>query len=270
MSVHNGIPRLREAVESILNQTFKNFEFIIVDDASTDDSWKYLKSIKDKQSLRSSQVAGLKRIKLIKNKKNLGLAISLNKALKFAKGNYIARMDADDISLPKRFEEQVKFFKKHPSVDICGTWVNLIDDVGKIIGEKKYQIKEKEIKKSLAWYPPIIHPTLMARSQVFNSLKGYDPSFDMAEDYELLLRAKEKFIMANIPQKLLLWRLWNKRRSRRSMHELDKIDLRIKIEALKRGYFGPAYLLIIVKKFLTTYLLPLPLKLAIAKFTKLA
>src|SRR3989338_10709157 len=130
MSVYNGMPYLPEAVKSILNQTYKNFEFIIIDDASTDQSTKYLRFLKDK------------RIKLIKNSKNLGLAASLNKALKFAKGEYIARMDADDISLPKRFEKQVKFFKKHPSVDICGTWVNLIDDVGKIIGEKKYPISD--------------------------------------------------------------------------------------------------------------------------------
>src|SRR3989338_4267706 len=120
MSVYNGMPLgpqsaswrtrtassayLKDAVESILNQTYENFEFIIVDDASVDNSWDYLKNLNDH------------RIKLIKNKKNLGLAASLNKALKVAKGNYIARMDADDISLPTRFEEQVNYLQKNPSI----------------------------------------------------------------------------------------------------------------------------------------------------------
>src|SRR3989338_7696747 len=127
MSVYNGMPYLKDAVKSILNQTFKNFEFIIVDDASTDNSWNYLKSLKDKQSLRSSQVAGLKRIKLIKNKRNLGLAASLN----------------------KRFENQVKFMLQNTQIDICGTWADLIDETGEVIGEKKFPQKHVAIIKSL-------------------------------------------------------------------------------------------------------------------------
>ena len=95
MSVYNGMPYLRQAVQSILNQTYKHFEIIIVDDASTDDSLRYLKSIKDK------------RVNLIKNLKNLGLASSLNIALRKARGDYIARMDADDVSLPRRLETQL-------------------------------------------------------------------------------------------------------------------------------------------------------------------
>ena len=97
MAVYNGMPYLTVAVESILAQTYKNFEFIIVDDASTDKSRKYLKSLKDK------------RISLLRNNKNLGLAASLNRGLKRAGGEYIARMDADDISLPQRFEVQLNF-----------------------------------------------------------------------------------------------------------------------------------------------------------------
>ena len=139
MSVYNGMPLgphpamrgrtassaysqkssayLKQAVESILNQTYKNFEFIIVDDASTDNSWQYLKSLKDK------------RIKLLKNSKNLGLAKSLNRAIGVASGHYIARMDADDISLPTRFQEQLKFLKRNPNIDLCGTWADLFASV---------------------------------------------------------------------------------------------------------------------------------------------
>ncbi|MCR4324823.1 MAG: glycosyltransferase [Candidatus Curtissbacteria bacterium] len=258
MSVHNGMPYLKEAVKSILSQTYKNFEFIIVDDASTDKSLKYLKSVHDK------------RIKLIKNSKNLGLATSLNKALKVAKGEYIARMDADDISLPKRLETQLNFLIKNPKVDLCGSWAELINEEGRTVGEKKYPKNDKEIKKALGWYPPLIHPTWLARTEFYEKTKGYDIRFDMAEDYELLVRAKEKFQMANIGQKLLLWRLGNKRRSRQHFRQMDLTDLRIKRKALQKGYFGRLYILTVIKKTLMVYLIPLPIKVRIAKFLKVA
>jgi glycosyltransferase involved in cell wall biosynthesis len=203
MSVHNGLPYLKEAVESILKQTYKNFEFIIIDDASTDKSWEYLNSLKDK------------RIKLIRNKKNLGLAASLNVALRLARGDYIARMDADDVSLANRIEIQKKFLMSHPSIDICGTWADLINEDGQVIGEKKYPTKDIDIKNALARFSAIVHPTIMTKVKVYRQLKGYDPKFDLAEDYEFLLRAKDKFKMANISQKLLLWRLWEKRQEKK-------------------------------------------------------
>src|SRR3989344_5299300 len=232
MSVYNGMPFLKEAVESILKQTYKDFEFIIVDDASTDGTWNYLKSIKDKQSLRSSQVAGLKRIKLIKNSKNLGLAASLNKALKFAKGEYIARMDADDISLPKRFEKQIKFLLKNPSIDLCGTWANLVDAKGKIICDKKYPTQPGKVKRAITWYTAVIHPTYMAKKSFFKKMEGYRLDYDFAEDYDLLARAKNKFKIANVGEKLFLWRLADQRRSRANMIKMDKIELKIKLESL--------------------------------------
>ena len=279
MSVYNGMPLgphpamrgrtassaysqkssayLKQAVESILNQTYKNFEFIIVDDASTDNSWQYLKSLKDK------------RIKLLKNSKNLGLAKSLNRAIGVASGHYIARMDADDISLPTRFQEQLKFLKRNPNIDLCGAWADLIDEESSIIGEKKYPTSDSEIKKALSWYPPIIHPTFIAKTFVFKSLNGYDPKFEMAEDYELLMRAKRKFKFANVPKKLLLWRLWDKRRSRDSWDKMEKIDLKIKSEALKRGDFSQFYVFTVFGKFIITYIFPYRLKLFIFKAFKL-
>lgn len=257
MSVYNGMPYLKEALKSILNQTYKNFEFIIVDDASTDKSLKYLKSLKDK------------RIKLINNKKNLGLASSLNKALKLAKGDYVARMDADDISLPKRFEEQVNFLQKNPETMLCGTWVDLISDKGEKIGEKKYPTGDSQIKKSLAWYPAIVHPTFMSRKGFYKALNGYNPNFDFAEEYELMMRAKNKFKMANIPKKLLYWRFWDKRRSREAWDKMEKVDFKIKLEAFKRGDFGPLYSIILLGKFFITYILPYELKLRVFKTFKM-
>lgn len=257
MSVYNGMPYLKEAVQSILAQTYKNFEFIIVDDASTDRSWQYLKSLKDK------------RLKLIKNKKNLGLAKSLNITLRQAQGDFVARMDADDVSLPQRLEKQMQFFKKNPSVDICGTWVNLIDENSQIIGEKKYPVNDSGIKKLLAWQPSIIHPTLMTRAKVLKELAGYDSKFDLAEEYELLMRAKNKFEMANLPMKLLKWRLWDKRRSRLEMNKMKDIDLKIKLESLRRDGLSILAALGLIKMILLG-VVPYSLKLKIATFFKQA
>lgn len=258
MSVFNGLPYLKEAVNSILKQTYTNFEFIIVNDASSDKSWDYLTSLKDK------------RIKLINNKRNIGLAASLNKSLNVSKGLYIARMDADDISIKNRFEEQVKYLQNHKEVDICGCWVDLIDKNGKVIGEKKYPLSDKEIKSALKWYQPIVHPTFMARRSFYKNLDGYNPKFDYAEDYEILIRALTKYKMANIPKKLLLWRLAEDRRSRKSMKKVDMADFRVKLQILKSNYFGNLYITYVAKKFITTFLLPINLKVILAKKLKLA
>ncbi len=258
MSTYNAMPYLKEAVKSILKQTYKNFEFIVVDDASNDDTWIYLKSLKDK------------RLALKRNKKNLGLARSLNLALKNSRGKYIARMDPDDISLPGRLEAQVKFLNNHKSISLCGTWAYLIDKDGRTIGFKKYPSANKNIKRSLAWYPPIIHPTFMATREFFNKLKGYNPDFDMAEDYELLIRAKKDFNFYNIRQLLFKWRLWDQRRSRANMKKMDEVDLKVKLESLKINGVGVPIFLALTKRIVSLYLIPHQLKAKISKSLKVA
>jgi glycosyltransferase involved in cell wall biosynthesis len=257
MAVYNGMPYLEEAVDSVLKQTYKNFEFIIVNDASTDKSWKFLKSIKDK------------RLVLLQNKKNMGLANSLNKALRLSRGDFIARMDADDISLPKRLEIQLNFMTKNPNIDLCGTWVDKINAEGEKVGETKYPQKDKSIKKLLAWKPSIVHPTFFAKVKFFKQLGNYDPRFDYAEEYELLMRAGDRFKMANIPQKLLKWRLWDKRRSRLSWEKMEKVDFEIKRLAYKRGDFGKHYIIVLGAKYFIAYILPYNLKLRIFNVLKI-
>jgi len=257
MSVYNGMPYLKDAVQSILNQSYKDFEFIIIDDASTDSTWKFLKSEKDK------------RIRLIKNKKNLGLAASLNIGLKIAKGDYIARMDADDISLPERLDTQLRFMEKRPDIDVCGAWIKKINSSNKVFGKYESPVSNSGIKKLLIWAPAIVHPTLFAKSSFFKKLNYYNPNFDYAEEYELLMRARNKFKMANVPRYLLLWRFWDRRRSREGWDKMEKIDFKIKSEAYKRGDFGKPFLLILGLKYFVTYLIPYNLKLNMFKLFKM-
>ena len=121
MSVYNGERYLHESIESILNQTFKDFGFLIINDGSTDNTPKILKSYKDQ------------RIKIISNKNNLGLTKSLNKGIKLAKGEYIARQDVDDVSLSERLEKQVKFLNSYPSYAAVGTFTKIINEDSKVI-----------------------------------------------------------------------------------------------------------------------------------------
>jgi len=256
MAVYNGMPYLEEAVKSVLSQTYNNLEFIIVDDASTDGTAKYLKSLKDK------------RIKIITNSKNLGLATSLNKALKVANGEYIARMDADDISMSNRLKTQMKYLILNPKIDICGTWAILIDEEGKTIGKVHKPSQDKEIKKMNKWIPGLIHPTWFGKKLMFEKLNGYDPKYDMVEDYDFLIRAK-KFKMANIKRELILWRSIRNRRSQNSIERMYKKSLSVRFHYFGNGEFGLVYLPYLIRSLITTYLLPTRLKLLFNKKTGL-
>src|SRR3990167_5790495 len=236
MSVYNGLPYLKEAVKSILVQTYKNFEFIVVDDASTDDSWKYLTSIKDK------------RIQLFKNEKNLGLAASLNIALQQSGGGYIARMDA---------------------VDICGSFVSVIDENGKLIGGIKKPTTDDKIKKQIYRLTPLLHSTWFAKKEVFTILKGYDKNWDYVEDFEFLIRAKD-FKMANISKYLLFFRSQKERRSQKTIEKIYRNSLKLHQKIFREQKLGLSYLPILARSYVSTYLLPTWLKIYLNKLMKFA
>jgi len=187
MSVYNGEGYLREAVESILNQTFTDFEFIIVNDGSTDGSLEIIQSYKDE------------RIKVINNGENIGLTKSLNKALKQARGEYIARQDADDISLSNRFEEQIKYFEEHPEVSLLGTSIYSIDKDGKIVGKR---IALANPVKQLSKGNQFSHGSVMVKKGVVDQLGGYNELIKYSQDYELWLRIAKHYEVRNLTQVL--------------------------------------------------------------------
>ena len=197
MPVHNGEKYLAEAIKSILAQTLKDFEFIIIDDCSTDHTAEIIKSFKDP------------RIIVIKNDHQSGVATSLNKGINAAKGKYVARMDADDISLSKRFETQVAYMEKHPTVGVCGTWVKTFNTND----TKKRQLWKKpvtdgEIKMLMFFTSSLIHPTVMFRRETLNTYNlRYDETYQSAQDYELWSQAIDCVEFANIPKVLLLYRI---------------------------------------------------------------
>ena len=176
MSVFNGGDYLRKSIESILNQSYLNFEFIIIDDGSTDTSLEIIKSYKDN------------RIVLI-NRKNKGFITSLNEGIEKSKGKYIARMDADDISFPSRLEKQFDFIEKN-NLDICGGHYLLINKNGKINGLNVVPTSHKMCTLSLFFKVPFAHPSVMIRKQFLdeNYLEYGQSSYKIAEDLDLWLR----------------------------------------------------------------------------------
>lgn len=193
MPVYNGEKFLREAMDSILAQTFTDFEFLIINDGSTDRSVEIIESYHDS------------RIRLVHNEKNLKLIATLNKGFELARGGFVARMDCDDVSLPERLAKQIAFMETHPEVGVCGTLAKEIDSNGKIVGNLKTPVGEKFDK--LLWRPsPVNHPTALIRDTVYKNFR-YDQNYVDAEDYNLWLRVSKVTKLDNLNEFLLLYRI---------------------------------------------------------------
>lgn len=206
MSVYNGEEYLQDAVLSILNQTYNNFEFIIIEDASTDTTGLILSTFNDK------------RIKVIKNENNIGLTKSLNKALEIASGKYVARMDADDISVPERFEKQIRYLNSNLDISFCGSDIMNIDGTYK--DHDGLSIRHEEIKLTMLKHNPFVHSSMMWRKEDFDKFSlRYDESFVCAQDYELWSRAILVLNGGNLNERLIKYRQHNQRIS------IQKLDL---------------------------------------------
>jgi glycosyltransferase involved in cell wall biosynthesis len=203
MGVYNAGGSLSESIASVLNQTHSNFEFVIVDDCSTDKCWESLD-----QSLKNDS-----RIKYYRNVRNLGHSRSLNFALDVAKGSLIARMDQDDISRPDRFALQRKFLYENPEVDLVGSTVKLIDESGMELSQvdEKQHFGQHALLTARPWdLIRLPHPTWMARSDWYNRFRYAVPAPYLCEDQEILLRSYSESRFACTPEALLEYRVANR------------------------------------------------------------
>lgn len=261
MSVYNEEKYLEESVKSILSQTFKNFEFVLVDDASTDESLEIIRRFARKD----------KRIKILSNKKRLGLTKSLNKALRQLppkadrQVEYIARMDVDDISLPNRLKEQSEYLDSHPQIAVLGSWAILIDENGNKLKVKETPTSYKKIHRNVIAANPFIHPTLMFRRSVLEEVGYYDESFSYAQDYELILRILKSYKGVNIAKSLLLYRVGEKKSiSIKKLKEQEWASLRARLKALTELGYPFWQAIYLIKPFLS-FLIPSKIKLFIYK-----
>jgi len=225
MSVYNGAKFLAQAIDSILAQTFTDFEFIIIDDASSDDSLHIINSYKDS------------RIVLLQNTKNIGLTKSLNIGIAKAKGKYIARMDADDISMPKRLEKQFGFMEEHPEFAFCGTRAKTINDVGKEISFFKPPTDSSKILALLLFKNCLYHSSLIIRTKKLLQVLGYNETYKYAQDYKLYLELfKNKCYGTNLKEQLLVYRVLDSNISHTNSDKQDDLACSVIKTALQDCY----------------------------------
>jgi glycosyltransferase involved in cell wall biosynthesis len=198
MPTYNGAKFLRPAIESILNQTFSDFELIVVDDGSADGTPQILSDLSGKDP----------RLIALTNERNLGIAASTNKGLALARGTYVALQDHDDISLPHRFQKQVEFLNAHPEIALVGSAAMLIDENGVTYGDYFEVAEDIEIKWEMLFRCPIRHTSVMARRTIMSAIGGYshDPLLKAASDYDLLSRIAMKYGVENLVDRLVMWR----------------------------------------------------------------
>jgi glycosyltransferase involved in cell wall biosynthesis len=193
LPVYNASKFVKEAIQSVLDQTFTDFELIVINDGSSDESLKIIRSFTDS------------RIQVINNPNNLGLIATLNLGISIAKGKYIARMDADDISLPHRFQKQFDFLEANPSVGVLGTAYQTIEKNPRTI---QHPLESQTIKEELLFTGCVLaHPTIMMRQKIFQDIKvRYDSRYIHAEDYALWANLSHTALLRNLAEICVLYR----------------------------------------------------------------
>jgi hypothetical protein len=207
MPVYNGEAYLNEALESVLEQPFTDWELIAVDDGSRDDSAEIL----------ARYAAADSRIRVLRNETNVGVSATLNRGWREARGAYIARLDADDIALSERFARQVAFLDGHETVAVVGTNAILIDPQGRRLSSTRLPTRSAAIHSTLLRHNCLNHPSVMLRRAALEEASGY--RFDGVEDYDLWLRIAERHDLANLPDTLILYRIHPEQVSLRTVED---------------------------------------------------
>lgn len=215
MSVYNGQEYLEESIQSILNQTYPDFEFIVLNDGSTDGTLEIIRQV----AQRDKRVVPV-------NQNNMGLVCSLNRGITFARGKYIARQDADDVSLPQRLEKQMDFMKSHPQIVLCGTWFREENEGGGV-RVRRYPAGDAELRKYIMYANYFCHPSVIFSKTAFEKAGRYDESLSTGQDFECWMRMKNFGKVANIPEVLVNRRIgtgrtisWQQRKKKIELWEI--------------------------------------------------
>jgi GT2 family glycosyltransferase len=195
MPVRNGKAWLRDAIESVLRQDFDDYEFLIVDDGSDDDTARILADF----ARRDSRICLL-------TQAPLGIVMALNRAIAAARAPYLARLDADDIAKPERLVRQFAFMQAHADIGLVGSWAEKIDGDGKVIGRLTPPTDAVRLTRSLGRANPFIHSSVMMRTELVRRMGGFRAAFRAAEDYDLWFRMAEVAGIANLPEYLIRYR----------------------------------------------------------------
>lgn len=248
MPAYNAEQYISRAIASILNQTFKDFELIIINDASTDNTLKIIQKYKNLDN----------RIRVLNNKSHLLIAESLNKATSLAQAEIIARMDADDISLPNRLELQYSFLSKNPDIAVLGANIIIIDKDGKEISRREYPTESEQLKKIMFLYSPFAHPVVMFRKKIFQEFGGYDLKMVPCEDIDLWFKIGSKYKFATIPNTVMQYTVHPDSSSNKKLIQLELLGFEIKLKAIRKYGYRPRIYDIIYNlgEFITLWFMP--------------
>lgn len=216
MPVFNSELFVAEAIESILNQTFKNFEFLILDDASTDKGFKIIKDFEKKDP----------RIKVYQNENNLGVVASRNKLIELSKGKYIAWIDSDDLALETRLEKQVNFLEEHHEIGMVGANAIIINENSNNIGKWLFETDPQKLKIELFFHSPFLSSSVMIRKSCLPQ-NCYNSNFPVAEDFDLYSKISEQCEIANITEFLTKYRINLKGLSKSNSEKMEKLSVQV-------------------------------------------
>ena len=218
LPVYNGEKYLAESLDSVLAQTYQNWELVIINDGSTDGTENLILKYQDK------------RIKYLPNDGNKGIIFSLNRGLRESNGIYIARLDADDIALPHRLEKQVRFLSENLDYDMCGSYFQTIDSNGRLLKNVTFPTNNRDAQSYLLLHNCFCHSAIMMRTSIAKELK-YDEDYQVCEDYDLWYRISRKGKILNLPEFTTLYRVHENNMSTRKSEimfaHVNKINKRI-------------------------------------------
>lgn len=247
MAVFNGERWLRKSVDSVFSQSYHNFEFIIVDDGSTDKTAEILKTYS----------AMDKRIKVISNILNEGVVRSRNRAILSVSASvkYIAILDADDISVSDRLQKQVTFMDGHPGISLLGGQASIIDEDNHFVGTRSYPVSTEAICKVITRYNPFVHSAVMIRRSALNVVGLYNESFVRCQDYELWLRIAAKYPVANLADCLVHYRISPDQIKQKNLKETLFFTQKIQARwLLEKNFFSLVNLAMFFSRFLLFFL----------------
>ena len=223
MPVFNSERFVAEAIKSILNQSFKDFEFLILDDCSADKSFEIIEDFKKQDP----------RIKVFQNEKNLGVVESRNKLINLSKGKYIAWLDSDDIACKNRFEKQIKFLEVHPEIGMVGAYPIIMDENGKKVGTWWFETDPQKLKIELFFHSPFLSSSVMIRKNCLPQ-NFYDSKFPVAEDFDLYSKISEHSDAANIPEFLVKYRVNSNGLSKSNTEKMEQLSVQVIKEHAER------------------------------------
>jgi glycosyltransferase involved in cell wall biosynthesis len=237
LSVYNCEKYLSEAIDSVLVQTFTDWELILINDCSTDSSGE----------IANVYAAKDQRIRYFSMNNNSGLATCLNFGISQAIGKYIARLDADDIMKPERLEKQVAFMEEHLEMGIVGSSVESIDENGNFIANLNVETEPQKLKKLLPIKNPFFHPSIMMRVSFLREVGEYSSQYPYAEDYDMWIRFAQISSVGNIPLTLTKYRVLTTSVSRKSLRYQSRDVVKLKLSAIIQGYHSLFDIIYIVR-----------------------